>query len=338
MLPTVTAVVVAYGAEPWLERAVMAALASASVDVDVVLVDNGCTDGAVDRLEHDDRVKVVRPGANLGFAGGCNAGAEVASGEWLALVNPDLVVDARCLERLVAGAAEQGATMTTASIRLADRPELLNSAGNAIHWTGVSWSGSFAEPAADHGRPRPTMAASGACLAIARADWERLGGFDEDFFAYYEDADLSVRVWQSGGRVAYVPDAVAEHRYEFGRRPEKYFLLERNRLLMVLSCWELRTILVVLPVHLGLELGFLVLAARQGWWRQKLDAYRWLVTHRREVRARRRAVRAQRAVPDRELAPLFSASLDPANIEVPAWWPHADRFLRAYWTVARRLL
>jgi len=328
--PTVTAVVVAYGAEPWLERAVAAALASAAVDADVVLVDNGCTDGAVDRLEGDERVTVVRPGANLGFAGGCNAGADVATGEWLALVNPDLVVDAHCLERLVTGAAEQDATITTASIRLADRPHLLNSAGNAIHWTGVSWSGAFEEPASAHDRPHDTFAASGACLAIARADWKRLGGFDEDFFAYYEDADLSVRAWQSGGRVAYVPDAIAEHRYEFGRRAEKYFLLERNRLLMVLSCWELRTILVILPVHLGLEMGFLVLAARQGWWRQKLDAYRWLFTHRREVRARRRAVRAQRTVRDRDLAPLFSAALDPANIEVPAWWPHADRLLRGY--------
>ena len=338
MPPTVTAVVVAFGAEPWLERAVGAALASSGVDVDVVLVDNGCTDGAVERLALDARVTVVRPGSNLGFAGGCNVGAEVATGEWLALVNPDLVVHAGCLARLVAGAIKHDATITTASIRLADQPDLLNSAGNAIHWTGMSWSGSFAEPAAMHDQPRPACAASGACLAVTRGDWQRLGGFDADFFAYYEDADLSVRAWQSGGRVVFLPDAIADHRYEFGRRPEKYFLLERNRLLMVLSCWDPRTVLVALPVHLGLEAGLLVLAARQGWWRQKLDAYRWLLAHRREIRARRRAVQAQRTVRDRELAHLFSAALTPANIELPRWWPHADRILRAYWAVARRLL
>jgi GT2 family glycosyltransferase len=334
--PTVTAVVVAFGAEPWLERAVDAVLASSGVDVDVVVVDNGCTDGAVDRLAA--RVTVVRPGGNLGFAAGCNAGAAVATGEWLALVNPDLLVEASCLERLVTGAIDHHATITTASFRLADRPHLLNSAGNAVHWTGMSWSGSFGEPASAHDQARPACAASGACLAMARADWDRLGGFDADFFAYYEDADLSLRVWQAGGRVVYIPDAVADHRYEFGRRPDKYFLLERNRLLMVLSCWAPRTVLVALPVHVALEGGLLLLAARQGWWRQKLDAYRWLITHRREVRARRRAVQAQRTVGERDLTPLFCAALTPANLELPRWWPHADRLLRAYWAVARRLL
>jgi len=89
--PAVSAVVLAFRDEPWLERCVHALLDSTGVDVEVVLVDNGCTDGAVERLAQTPGVAVVRPGENLGFAGGCNAGAAVASGEFLALINGDLV-------------------------------------------------------------------------------------------------------------------------------------------------------------------------------------------------------------------------------------------------------
>ena len=72
--PTVTVVTVSYGAEPWLERSVEACLASIDVAVDVVLVDNGCTDGAVDRLRNVAGVNVVNDGSNVGFAEGCNLG------------------------------------------------------------------------------------------------------------------------------------------------------------------------------------------------------------------------------------------------------------------------
>lgn len=99
--PTVSAVVLAYREEPWLERCVHALLESKGVDVEVVLVDNGCTDGAVDRLAPTPGVTVVRPGENLGFAGGCNAGAAGARGEFLALINGDLIVEPDALSQLV---------------------------------------------------------------------------------------------------------------------------------------------------------------------------------------------------------------------------------------------
>src|SRR3712207_9066101 len=76
----VSAVILAWGDEPVLEEAVHAALASEGVDVDVVLVDNGCTSDAVTRLAGVAGVTGVEPGENLGFAGGCNLGAARASG------------------------------------------------------------------------------------------------------------------------------------------------------------------------------------------------------------------------------------------------------------------
>ncbi|MCW2779212.1 MAG: glycosyl transferase family 2, partial [Frankiales bacterium] len=258
--PSVTAVVLAYGDEPWVERCVEALLASEGVDVDVVLVDNGCTTGAPDRLEGRAGVEVVRPGENLGFAGGCNAGAALARGELLALVNADALVAPEALARLGEVAREPEVGLASGSIRLADDPERLNSAGNPLHFSGLSWAGAFGEPAADHAVRTEVLGASGAGVLLRRQLWEELGGFAPEYFAYLEDTELSLRCWQRGLRVVFVPDAVVVHRYEFSRNPLKMYLLERNRLLLVLTLLERRTLLALLPVLVLVELCMVALS------------------------------------------------------------------------------
>jgi GT2 family glycosyltransferase len=335
-LPTVTAIVIAYLDEPWLEQSVKAVLASTGVVADVVVVDNGCTDGGVEHVRLLDGVTVVEPEGNTGFAGGCNLGASRATGDYVALVNADAIVEPDALKALLRVAGRSGVGIATASVRLADQPDVINSAGNDIHCTGVSWSGGFGEKAVDHAVERDAFAASGAGMVMRRSTWNELGGFDDLFFAYYEDADLSIRAWQRGLRVVYVPEAVILHRYEFGRRPEKYFLLERNRLLLVLGCYEGRTLWYLAPLLVSMEIGFLVLAVREGWWRQKIEGWGWLFRHPREVQARRSRLQAARVVGDADLVHLFSDDLLPGNYEAPRWWPKFNRLVRAYWRAVER--
>src|SRR5690606_11312630 len=123
--PRVTAVVLAYGAEPWLAQAVRAVLDSAGVDVDVVLVDNGATGDAVDKLRDLPGVRVVEPGANTGYTGGCRLGAAAATGDFLAFVNSDAIVSPHALARLTAVAAEPGVGAAMGSIRLGEQPDLI---------------------------------------------------------------------------------------------------------------------------------------------------------------------------------------------------------------------
>jgi GT2 family glycosyltransferase len=334
----VSVVTVAYGAEPWLERSVVACLSSEGVDVEVVLVDNGCTDGAVDRLSGKPGVTVVRPEGNLGFAGGCNLGVAASNGEMVALVNPDALVDPGALAVLTEAAGRPGVGIATACIRLADRPQLLNSAGNEIHWSGVSWSGSFAEPVLDHSTERDAFGASGAACALSRALWDRLDGFQECLFTYYEDAELSVRCWQQGLAVRYVPKAEVTHRYEFSRRTDKFYFLERNRAYMVLTCWSGRTLLLAAPALVLVEAGLFAMSIVQGWTRHKLRAYWWLLRNRSAIAERRRVVQAERTVPDRDLCHLFARELRPGNLPPPAGFGVIDAVLRAYWWLARRSL
>jgi len=330
-------VTVAYGAEPWLERSVTSSLESLDEVVEVVLVDNGCTDGAVDRLEQVPGVRVLRPNDNTGFAGGCELGVGAAQGQVLAFINPDAVVEPGCLHAL-AEEVRSGAGIATASVRLAEHPDRLNSAGNVVHFLGLSWSGAFDEPAADYDVRREVIGASGAGMAMDHAFYRDLGGFEPTFFAYHEDTDLSIRCWQSGHTVVYVPGAVVVHRYEFSRNKGKFYLIDRNRLILVLTTYSAAMLWLLAPLLVVQELAMWVLAAKEGWLKERRQSVSWLVRHFGWLRRRRRVVAAKRTAPDSLWIGLLSVDLTPGNMETPAVVGHLGTLLSPYWRFVRRVL
>ena len=224
-LPRVDVVLLAWRDEPYLVQAVEAVLASTGVEVAVTVVDNGCTDGSVDAVRALHEVTVLDPGENTGFARGCNLGAEKGQGDYVAFVNSDAIVARDALVRLVERAADPSVGLASASLRLQDQPDVINSAGNPVHFSGLSWAGGLGEPAADHREPVDIASVTGAAVLCRREVFLALGGFSELFFAYCEDAELSIRAWQQGLRCVYVPEAVVLHHYEFSRNTEKFYLL-----------------------------------------------------------------------------------------------------------------
>jgi GT2 family glycosyltransferase len=283
-------------------------------------------------------VRVVRPGENLGFAGGCNAGAAVASGEFLALINGDLVVEADALSELVAFATKPGIGIAQPSIRLSEDPSRLNSDGNEVHFLGYSWCGSFGKPAAIRTAPRSITSVMGAAMVLRRELWDELGGFEARYFAYHEDVELSRRCWHRGLELVNVPSAVVVHRYEFGREPSKIYLSERNRLLFVLTEYQPRTLLALALPIVVVELAALAGSAVTGTTSQKVAGWWWLIRHRRWIAQRRRQLQSERVVSDGELAHLFAKRLDAGNYPLPAWLEPLDALLAAYWSIVRRFL
>ena len=130
-------------------------------------------------------------------------------------------------------------------------------------------------------------------------------------FLYCEDTDLSWRLRLAGHRVLTAPGAQVVHEYEFGRNPEKFFQLERNRLLMVAANYEVATLLALLPGLLATELVLVAVALRGGWARSKLEADLSALRAWRELRAQRARVARYRRLPDREVARHFARRLGP---------------------------
>lgn len=338
MTDSLTAVVLAYGEEPWLEEAVHAVLASTGVGIDVVVVDNGAAPGAIDKIKGFDRVRIVSSAANLGYAGGCDLGAAEATGQFLAFVNSDAIVSPTALARLTEVAAEPGVGLAMGSIRLADAPELMNSAGNPVHITGLCWAGGFSEPATSHAERRQVASASGCCFVIRRELWEQLGGFAAEYFAYCEDTELSLRLWQRGLSVEFVPDAVVLHHYEFSRNQNKLYLLERNREICVLTTFDRRSLLVLAPLLVLTEMLMLAAAVTGHWSGAKLRGWRWIWQHRRWIGERRATIQSERVVPDAVVLGRLTARIDPANVAAPPGLSVLNIIMSGYWSAARRLL
>jgi GT2 family glycosyltransferase len=298
----------------------------------VVVVDNG---GDVGELKG---VRVVHPGENVGFAAGNNLGAREAGGEALVFLNPDTVVAPGALDELVAPLVDPTIGIVSARLRLLDRPELLNSAGNEVHVTGIAWAGSYGEPAETVTELRDVAFPTGAAMAMRRDLFEELGGFAEELFMYQEDLILGWRVRLRGLRVVVNPGADVYHEYEFGRNADKQYLLERNRLVFVLSSYSPKLLLLLSPVLISTEAAMLLLALREGWARQKVAGWGWLVTHAGWLRRERRETQALRRVDDRELAPYLSAEIAPKMIPVPAPIRAVNPLVARYWQIVRRAL
>jgi GT2 family glycosyltransferase len=330
--------VLAYGEQPYIHDVVDRILASTGVSVHVVVVDNGCTSPSLEPLRGRAGVTLLEPGSNTGFTGGCNLGAAATDSAYLAFVNSDALVEPDALAELMTVAARPEVGIASASLRLAETPELLNSAGNPVHVLGLSWSGHLGEPAAQFPAERRVTSATGAAFAVRREVWKALGGFTERFFAYSEDADLSLRCWQQGWEVHYVPTAVVAHHYEFSRNTAKFYLLERNRLAMVLSLYEGRTLALLSPALLTFELAMLAVAVVNGWLPAKLRGYRWLVAERRWLGEHRREVQGARRRRDRDLAELLTARFDQSVLPLPAGGGLLNAVMNGYWSLVRRLL
>lgn len=337
-VPSVTVVMLAFGPEPLLGSAVDAALASQGVVVEVVVVDNGAEGDVVSRLSGRSGLRILRPGRNLGFAGGCNLGAAQATGTYVALVNSDALIAADALAELVAVAARPEVGIATASLRLMEDPESMNSAGNPIHITGLAWAGAYGEPVAAHQVSRSVSTASGACLLLERTLWESLDGFAPEYFAYLEDVELSLRVRGRGLDIVYVPGAVVTHDYAFARNPQKMYLIERNRAILVLTMFSTRMLLVLAPVLLLAEVIVVVRSLLQGWLGQKVAGWAWLVRNARWVRDRRRRVQNERPIDDHGFAALLTPLLPAHHPGLPNYARLANPFLGAYWALVRRLL
>jgi GT2 family glycosyltransferase len=298
----------------------------------VIVVDNG--GDAVGR----EGVTLVSPGRNLGFAGGCNEGARHATSEALVFLNPDTVVAPGALAELVRPLEEPTIGIVSARLRLLDRPDLLNSAGNEVHVTGIAWAGSYGEPAESVTELRDVAFPTGAAMAIRRDLFEELGGFTAELFMYQEDLVLGWRVRLRGLRVVVSPGADVYHEYEFERNPGKQYLLERNRLVFVLSSYSPRLLFLLSPVLLSTEAAMLALALKEGWARDKLAGWGWLLRHAGWLRRHRRETQRLRRVRDRELARHLSPIVAPRMIPVPSPVRAINPFVARYWELVKKAL
>ena len=276
---------------------------------------------------------------NVGFGAGCNRGARETDADVLVFVNPDTVVQPGGIEAFARALEPSDVGLVQARLRLLQEPERLNSSGNVVHVSGLAWPGGFGDPADALTEPPEIPYASGAAFAIRADVFRELGGFTEELFLYQEDFELSWRAHLHGLRVLVVPGADVLHDYVLERpgRQKEYYL-ERNRLIVVLTAYSTRLLVLLLPVLLAVELGISLVALRQGWLREKLRGWLWLLRNRAWLVEHRGRTQALRRVDDGELAHFLTPVLDPRMLELPAGIAGLNSLVTIWWRGVRVFL
>ncbi|MEZ6017052.1 MAG: glycosyltransferase family 2 protein [Planctomycetota bacterium] len=229
---------------------------------EVILVDNGSDDGSQAEIRAKyGWVRLVENARNIGFAAGCNQGArEAQSGPLkptqLVFLNNDIHVDKGFLRALVAPVTRGVAIAATAKMFSWDG-KVLNSAAGGMNFHGIGLQrGYLAEPAPEFDTHRKSLFACGGAMSMDLDAFFAVGGFDEEFFAYYEDVDLGWRTWVHGYEVHYEPRAICYHHHSSTSRRlpvERLRLIQiRNPLLACVKNYDDANFKRVLPAMLAL--------------------------------------------------------------------------------------
>ena len=286
-------------------------------DFEVIVVDNGSSDDSIHGLEArwtDLHLTVERLESNLGFATGNNIGARLAQGRWLALLNTDAYPEPNWLKNLLQAAQQnpQYSVFTSRQIQY-HAPELLDGAGDCYHFTGMAWRRFYNRLAREYGlQEEEIFSACPAAALYSREEFLKAGGFDEDYFSYFEDVDLGFRIRLGGGKCLYVPEAVVHHvgSGSTGKRSDfSVYFGYRNLIWTFVKNMPSPLIWLFLPLHIATLLFFVLYLTLRGQgkviWKAMFAALRGLP----HMIAKRKFIQKNKKIKTGELLKVMSTGI-----------------------------
>jgi len=282
-------------------------------NTEVVVVDQGSSDGSVEFLkEKYKKVKVVKLKENVGFAQGNNIGLSQTKGEYVLLLNNDTKVEPNFLEPLVQAMQKKAVAVVQPKICFWNKKEI-QSAGSFMTTTGFLYHRGYGANIKKYNTKDEIFSANGACMLIKKKVAENLGLFDQEYFAYFEETDFCWRVWVSGYKVIYEPRSVIYHK---GGETSKTFansyvqyLSFRNRLNAILKNISFGCLLIIFPIHICLMVINVIAFLFKGKFTHAygvIKALFWNIKNLPETLKKRNNIQKARKVGDRA---LFAACL-----------------------------
>jgi hypothetical protein len=254
--PEVSVIVVNWNRRQMLRGCLESLARQTGPKFEVVVVDNGSTDGSPEMVaafaEHAAfPLRLIRNNRNFGFCAANNQGIVAAAGKYIALLNNDAEAQPGWLEALVRAAERHHAGMVASKIVVFEDPTRIDKAGHLIWPDGQNRGrGTGETDRGQYDREEEVLWPDGCAALYRRTMFEEIGGFDEDLFAYADDAELGLRARIAGWKCIYTPDAVVRHRRGAtlgvlsSRRLE---LIERNRILLAVKHFPASLLWLNLP-------------------------------------------------------------------------------------------
>ena len=284
---------------------------------ETIVVDNASTDNSVASVRSNyPNVKLIENDKNYGYAGGCNIGAEAASGDFLIFLNNDTVQEKDWISNLIK-------TINSDDKIAAVQPKILNYYNrNVFDYAGGSGGHmdiycfpfargrifSFQEnDEGQYNNKEKCFWSSGTCFMVRRELFQKAGGFDESFFAHMEEIDLCWRLYAMGFEVWVEPDSVVYHKNALTLpmySHKKYYLNHRNSLLMLLGNYSIKNIFLIGIPRLILEKIACFYSILMLDWRHFTAILRslfWIIFHPNVIMKKRKSFSKIRTITDKKI-------------------------------------
>ena len=342
--PLVSIIIVTFNSQQYIKRCLESVYKTDYPVLEVIAVDNGSTDKTLKIIQENfPSLRIILSGNNSGYAGGNNLGVKHAKGEYLAILNPDAEVTKDWLKLLIAASQSTDVAVCQPKIMLSECSSLINLTEKLTHFLGFEWL-------ADYRRENYKMSQraigsfSGCAFVIKKTLFAQLGGFDESFFMYYEDGDLSWKIRLKRLRILLIPDSIVYHEYKFNpneneqKTRRKFYYLERNRLIMITKNYSLKTLLLLLPAIVFMEIGMHLYFISKGWFFEKWQGYCWIGTHLGQIMNNRCNIQTSRKISDSEIVKSFQGSIMFEEFDNIVLKYLVNPLLNLYWKIASKLI
>ena len=304
MHPTAAAIIVNYNGQETLHDCLQSVTAQSIRFSEIIVVDNNSPDRSAEGLEEEfPQVRVIRQNSNAGYAAASNVGITNCGSDLVAILNNDIILDNKWLENMLARVSPDW-DFWTSLVVFADSPEAVDSAGDGMTVIGAAYKSGHRQSSSLFSKDRESFGACAAAALYRRELLDATGGFDEDFFLIYEDADLSFRARLLGFRCLFVHQARVYHRVNFsiGTFSETYvYYGQRNSETVFWKNMPGSLLLLYLPERILFNLLSFAYFSWKGkpfaFCRAKIDFFRSLFT----ILHRRRAIQIERKLSAREL-------------------------------------
>lgn len=346
--PLVSLVLVTYNSTAYI-RACLTALKKVTYrPLELVVVDNRSQDQTVSLVKKTltrwpYQTRIVTNHQNFGYAKANNIGVDQAKGKYVFILNPDVVVKPDLLQPLVDKAESNAQIMACQpTVYLLQDQTKLNLTGKITHFLGFDWIKDYLS--SDRPNDQELSSFSGSGVLLRRDLFRQLGGFDEQYFMYYEDSDLSWRARLAGYHIWYVADSEMSHDYKFEpdesyqQFKQKFFYTERNRINTIIKNYSKKSLILIAPALFVVEFFLLGYCFYKGWFDEKKRSYIDIWRHRFYVFQQRGLTQKLRRVSDRELTEHFVSTITFSHFAHPVVKYLLNPLLFFYWKLIRLFL
>ncbi|MFA7244326.1 MAG: glycosyltransferase family 2 protein [Patescibacteria group bacterium] len=299
-----------WNGEKFLSKCLDSLLHQSENNIEIIVVDNGSGDQSETIIKKYKQVKLIKLKENCGFSIAVNVGIKAANSELIGLINNDTEVDENWVSEMYVAAKNHPEAGFFAS-KMIDyyHREIIAAAGDAMNWWGRAYNiGKYEKNNENFDSEKYVFGACAGASVYRKALFEKIGLFDEDFFMYLEDVDISLRAQYAGFKCLFVPGAIIYHMGSASAGKKSGFVfkyINKNRWHVMYKNFPLSRIIIYSPLILLSELRFLAAAIVKGYFTEYIWAVKTCISEHGKMIEKRKKILRERKVSFRYMDKLM---------------------------------